>query len=86
MNCLKQLCIVAVISILGTVTVLWTSDILAEKWKPSIPEARMLIANEAKDVDGKLAWAVELRRGSGWPDRYVAKSNELSRLCERLSK
>ena len=75
----------AAVSATATVIVLWTSDIVAEKWKPNIPEARMLIAHEARDVEGKVAWSVEMRRGSGFPDTHVAKSNELGQLCNKLA-
>lgn len=65
-------------------TLMTAADLFAEKWKPNILDARMLIANEARDVDGKVAWSVEMRRGGGFPDIHVAKANELGALCDKL--
>ena len=60
-------------------------EAISGKWQPNITDARLITINEARDAEGKVAWAAELRYGSNWPERYVAKTNELGKLCERFA-
>lgn len=62
------------------------ADMYAAKWKPNIPDAKQIIAREAHNEEGKRSWQVEMRRGSEWPDLYVAAPGRLSKLCERFDK
>ena len=61
-------------------------DLLAAKWKPNIPDAKQIIAREARDEDNKISWQVEMRRGSEWPDLYTASPGNLHKLCGRFDK
>ena len=72
----------AFVGAVGTITI----DSYAAKWKPNIPDAKQIIAREARDEDNKVSWQVEMRRGSEWPDLYTASPGNLHKLCGRFDK